>query len=68
MSKFLRLHNCENNSVVIVDMNRVACIDTTTHKDRNVSTLYLDNTSDIEEFQVNESPEKIFEMLNESNK
>ena len=70
MSNFIRLHNCENNTVVILDLNRVVCIDTDEVTSgpkgdkRTVSKIYLDSTTDIEEFQVNESPEKIYEMIN----
>lgn len=66
MSKFLRLHNAENNTVVIVNVDTIAVIDSDTYNDRVVSTMYLRKDSDLESFKVNESPEKIFEMINDN--
>lgn len=66
MSKFLRLHNAENNTVVIVNVDTIAVIDSDTYNDRVVSTMYLRKDSDLDSFKVNESPEKIFEMINEN--
>lgn len=59
---FLRLHNASNNSVVIVNINKIDIIDTDETEDgRLVSTIYT--SSDIREFTVNETPEKIYAML-----
>lgn len=66
MSKFLRLHNAENNTVVIVNVDTIAVIDSDTYNDRVVSIMYLRKDSDLESFKVNESPEKIFEMINDN--
>lgn len=66
MSKFLRLHNAENNTVVIVNVDTIAVIDSDTYNDRVVSTMYLRKDSDLDSFKVNESPEKIFEMINDN--
>lgn len=67
IKKFLRLHNASNNSVVIVSLDVIDIIDTdTAPDDRIVSTLYTN--SDIKEFSVNETPEKIYTMIEELNK
>lgn len=67
IKKFLRLHNASNNSVVIVSLDTIDIIDTDTTDDgRIVSTLYT--SSDIKEFSVNETPEKIYTMIEELNK
>ena len=67
IKKFLRLHNASNNSVVIVSLDVIDIIDTDTAYDgRIVSTLYTN--SDIKEFSVNETPEKIYTMIEELNK
>ena len=66
MSKFLRLHNAESNTVVIVNVDTIAVIDSDTYNERVVSTVYLLKDSDLESFKVNESPEKIFEMINDN--
>ena len=67
VKKFLRLHNASNNSVVVVSLDTIDIIDTDTTDDgRIVSTLYT--SSDIKEFSVNETPEKIYTMIEELNK
>ncbi len=67
IKKFLRLHNASNNSVVVVSLDTIDIIDTDTTDDgRIVSTLYT--SSDIKEFSVNETPEKIYTMIEELNK
>ncbi len=67
IKKFLRLHNASNNSVVVVSLDTIDIIDTDTTDDgRVVSTLYT--SSDIKEFSVNETPEKIYTMIEELNK
>ena len=67
IKKFLRLHNASNNSVVIVSLDVIDIIDTDTAYDgRIVATLYTN--SDIKEFSVNETPEKIYTMIEELNK
>lgn len=63
--KFIRLHNAENNSVVVVNVDCIDIVDTDEKNGRLVSTIYT--SSDIKEFSVNESPEKIFTMLEEMN-
>ena len=61
---FIRLHNCNNNSVVIVNASGISCIDTNeTEYDRVVSEIIMDQSSNLETFYVNESPEKIYEMI-----
>lgn len=64
MGKFIRLHNTEDNSVVVVNKQCIILIDSNVEYDRVVSTIHLDG---IEPFNVNESPEKIFKMIEEVN-
>ena len=69
MGKFIRLHNSENNTVVLINTNIITIVDTDEYNDdgkaRIVSRIYTDNSTNIDDFQVNESPEKIFEMMKE---
>ena len=61
---FIRLHNASNNSVVIVNVNNIVCIDTDENEyNRIVSEIVLSDASDLENFYVNESPEKIYDMI-----
>lgn len=61
---FIRLHNASNNSVCIVNVNNIVCIDTDESEyKRIVSEITLSDASDLESFYVNESPEKIYEMI-----
>ena len=65
--KFLRLHNAENNTVVIVSVDAITVLDTDEMNDgRIVSTIYVD--ADLKEFSVNETPEKIYSMILELDK
>jgi len=68
MNKFIRLHNSENNSVVIVNVNSIVLIDTDEVAGKVCSLVYLDSSSDLDKFNVNESPEKIFDMISSLNK
>ena len=64
MMKFIRLHNSNNNTVIIVSLEDIICIDTDTDsEDKAVSRIYLKNCSDLESFTVNETPEKIYGMI-----
>ena len=61
---FIRLHNASHNSVVIVNINNIVCIDTDENEyNRIVSEIVLSDASDLENFYVNESPEKIYDMI-----
>lgn len=62
--KFIRLHNADDNSVVIINIENVAVIDSVTKDKRVVSRVYFTKDGDIDPFDVNETPEKIFEMIN----
>lgn len=66
--KFIRLHNAENNTVVILNVDKISIIDTNEINGRTCSVIYMDASSDIQEFNINETPEKIFTMIEELNK
>lgn len=63
MKKFIRLHNTDDNKVMIqsVDKIRLVCIEA---NDANmpVTSIYIDS-DDIESYTVNENPDKIFQEL-----
>lgn len=63
MKKFIRLHNSNDNSVVIVNVEQIVCIDSKSEGNKNLGEVYLKDCSDMDSFTTNESPEKIFEML-----
>lgn len=63
MGKFIRLHNTDDNSVVVINKDSIILIDSNVERDRVVSTINLDG---IEPFNVNETPEKIFMMIDEN--
>ncbi len=64
-NKFIRLHTSENNNVVIVNVDSISIIDSNNKDGKNRSTIYTDSSTNMEEFTVNESPEKIYTMLEE---
>jgi hypothetical protein len=66
--RFIRLHNAENNTVVVINIKHIALIDTDEVNERIVSVIYLENTCDVKEFNVNETPEKIYTMIEEIQK
>ena len=68
LNKFIRLHNAENNSVVIVNVDSISLIDTDEVDGKICSLIYLNSSSDVDKFNVNESPEKIFDMISSLNK
>lgn len=64
MKKFIRLHNSNNNTVIIVSLEDIILVDTDTDsEEKTVSRIYLKNSSDLESFTVNETPEKIYGMI-----
>ena len=63
MAKFIRLHNTEDNSVIIVRSDKIVIIDSNIDYNRLVSTVHVEG---MEPFNVNETPEKIFTMLEEN--
>lgn len=64
MSKFIRLHNTGNNSVLILNTEHIVLIDTDEVNGKICSVVYLNKESDLDKFNVNESPEKIYDMIN----
>ena len=58
--KFIRLHNSENNTVVVINIGSIALIDADEENGRPVSVIYMNNECDVKEFNVNETPEKIY--------
>ena len=65
--KFLKLHSSDDNTVIIVRVDEIILIYTDTADGSKVTTVYLDNES-IEAITVNETPEKIYTMIEELNK
>ena len=66
--KFIRLHNSENNTVVVININGIMLIDTDEENGKTVSVIYMSNDCDVKEFNVNETPEKIYSMIEDFNK
>ena len=61
---FLRLHNTESNSVLIINIDLIAVIDTVTGSNGKVcSKIFMKNEAELNEFTVNETPEKIYDMM-----
>lgn len=67
-TKFIRLHNAENNTVVIINIEHIVVIDTNEINGRTVSIIYLDERAGIQEFNINETPEKIYTIIEEMTK
>ena len=70
---FIRLHNADTNSVLIVNVNQISLVDTDTisgrdGSERTVARVFMSVDSDVKDFKVNESPERIWEMINELKK
>lgn len=66
MKQFIKLHNSNDNTIIIVNSSKIDLIDTEWSDDRNrfISHIYL-NSNSVSDFHVNETAEKIFQMLNE---
>lgn len=64
-NKFLRLHNANDNSVVIVNIESISIIDSDKDSGKSNSIIYTNSSANMDEFSVNESPEKIYTMLEE---
>lgn len=61
---FLRLHNTETNTVLILNADLIAVIDTETISNNKIcSKIFLKGDAEINEFTVNETPEKIYDMM-----
>jgi len=70
---FIRLHNADTNSVLIVNVNQISLVDTDTASgrdgsERTAARVFMSVDSDVKDFKVNESPERIWEMINELKK
>ena len=66
MKQFIKLHNSNDNTIIIVNSSKIDLIDTEWSDDRNrsISHIYL-NSNSVSDFYVNETAEKIFQMFNE---
>lgn len=60
---FLKLHSNDDNSVMIVNTDIISVISQTEENDKYVSTIYFNNEA-IESATFNESPERIYRMMN----
>ena len=63
----VKLHNREDNSVILVDFNNVPVVDTVEIDERNCSMIYFEVYRDDMDhyFEVNETPDKIFAAYSE---
>ncbi len=61
---FLKLHSNDDNSVMIVNTDIISVISQTEESGKYVSTIYFNNEA-IESATFNESPERIYRMMNE---
>lgn len=64
-NNFIRLHNSNDNSVIIINIDHIVMVDSDTSKEKLTGLVYMDNTTGIDEFNVNETPEKIYGMIEE---
>lgn len=64
MKNFIRLHNTDSNTVVVINTEMITLIDTEeVESGKFCSKIYLKNDAELNEFTVNETPEKIYEMI-----
>lgn len=68
-NNFLKFHEIKNNSILYINKNEIAIIDTddSVFPDRNVSRIYFMESTDVSSFCVNETVEKIFINCNLDN-
>lgn len=64
-NNFIRLHNSNDNSVIIINIDHIVMVDSDTSKEKLTGLVYMDNNTGIDEFNVNETPEKIYGMIEE---
>lgn len=64
-NNFIRLHNADNNTVIIINIDHIVMVDSDTSKEKLSGLVYMDNTTGVDEFNVNETPEKIYSMIEE---
>lgn len=69
MCQFLKFHEVKGNSIVYINKDDIAIIDTDDKQisNRVVSKLYFKSTTPVNGFCVNETPEKIFINCNLDN-
>lgn len=63
-TNFLKLHSNDDNSVMIVNTDIISVISQTEESGKYVSTIYFNNEA-IESATFNESPERIYRMMND---
>lgn len=61
---FVKLHNAENNLTCYLNCEEIHLIDTIKINDKSCSVIYT-NENSIEKITVNETPEKIYSMIEE---
>ena len=64
--KFLKLHSSDDNAVMIVNTEIISVISQSEEDGKNVTTMYFNNES-IESASFNESPERIYKMMEITN-
>lgn len=63
---FLKLHSSDDNAVMIVNTEIISVISQSEEDGKNVTTMYFNNES-IESASFNESPERIYKMMEITN-
>lgn len=63
---FLKLHLSDDNAVMIVNTEIISVISQSEEDGKNVTTMYFNNES-IESASFNESPERIYKMMEITN-
>lgn len=63
---FLKLHSSDDNSVIIVNTDIISVISQNEENKKNVTTIYFNNEA-IESASFNESPERIYKMIEIAN-
>jgi len=61
---FIKLHNAETNLTLYLNCEEIHLIDTAKVNDKSCSIIYT-NENSIEKIVVNETPEKIYSMIEE---
>lgn len=59
----LRLHDADNNSVILVNRNLITLLQAQESEDGKKYTMIFINNTDINNITVNETPDKIYQML-----
>lgn len=66
-NKILKLHNTDDNSVIIVFSKFIVCIDTIYKDGKNCGKIYISAEGKLNPFTVNETAEKIWSMIKTTN-